>query len=61
MIKVLVSGAAGKMGIEVIKALKKETDMKLVGAVDIAQVGIDAGEDAGVGPAGVEISKNSNV
>jgi 4-hydroxy-tetrahydrodipicolinate reductase len=58
MIKVLVSGAAGKMGREVIKALKKETDMKLVGAVDIAQVGIDAGEDAGVGPAGIEISKN---
>jgi 4-hydroxy-tetrahydrodipicolinate reductase len=58
MIKVLVSGAAGKMGREVIKALKKETDMKLVGAVDLAQVGIDAGEDAGVGPAGVEISKN---
>jgi 4-hydroxy-tetrahydrodipicolinate reductase len=58
MIKVLVSGAAGKMGTEVIRALKKETDMKLVGAVDIAQIGIDAGEDAGVGPAGVEISKN---
>jgi 4-hydroxy-tetrahydrodipicolinate reductase len=58
MIKVLISGAAGKMGREVIKAVKKETDMKLVGAVDIAQVGIDAGEDAGIGPIGIEISKD---
>ncbi len=58
MIKVLVSGAAGKMGREVVKAVKKEADMKLVGAVDIAQVGIDAGEDAGIGPLGIEISKD---
>jgi 4-hydroxy-tetrahydrodipicolinate reductase len=58
MIKILINGAAGKMGREVVKAVKKEADMKLVGAVDIAQVGIDAGEAAGIGPAGVEISKD---
>jgi 4-hydroxy-tetrahydrodipicolinate reductase len=58
MLKILVSGAAGKMGSEVIKAVKKEKDLILVAAVDIAQVGIDAGEDAGVGPLGVEISKD---
>jgi len=58
MIKVLVSGAAGKLGREVVKALSKETDMKLVGAVDIAQVGIDAGTDAGIAPTGIEITKD---
>lgn len=58
MIKVLVSGAAGKLGREVVKALTKENDMKLVAAVDIAQVGIDAGLDAGIGPIGFEITKD---
>jgi 4-hydroxy-tetrahydrodipicolinate reductase len=58
MIKVLINGAAGKMGREVVKAVKKEADIKLVGAVDIAQVGIDVGEDAGIGPLGIEISKD---
>lgn len=58
MIKVLISGAAGKLGREVVKAVNKETDMKLVGAVDIAQVGIDVGEDAGIGPIGIEIAKD---
>lgn len=46
------------MGREVIRAVKAESDMRIIGAVDIAQVGIDAGMDAGVGPLGVEISKD---
>jgi len=46
------------MGMEVIRAIKKETDIKLVAAVDVAQVGIDAGMDAGVGPSGMQISKD---
>lgn len=46
------------MGREVIRAVKAESDMQIVGAVDIAQVGIDAGMDAGVGPIGIEISKD---
>jgi 4-hydroxy-tetrahydrodipicolinate reductase len=58
MLKILISGAAGKMGSEVIKAVKKENDMKIVAAVDVAQVGIDAGENAGVGPLEVEISRD---
>jgi 4-hydroxy-tetrahydrodipicolinate reductase len=33
-IKVLVNGAAGKMGREVIKAVSAENDLELVGAVD---------------------------
>ena len=58
MLKILVSGASGKMGSEVIKAVVKENDLKLVAAVDVVQVGIDAGENAGVGPLGIEISKD---
>ena len=58
MIKVIVNGAAGKMGGEVIRAIKKEKDIQLVGACDIEHVGIDAGEFAAVGPIGVEISKD---
>ncbi len=43
-IKVAVSGACGKMGQAVIKAVSAEADMKLVSAIDIANVGKDIGE-----------------
>ena len=43
MIRVLVSGACGKMGREVINAVSAAEDMTLVGAVDIANVGEDIG------------------
>ncbi len=55
-IKVLVSGAAGKMGREVIKAIIKEKDMEVVGAVDINETGIDAGTMAGIASLGVRIT-----
>jgi 4-hydroxy-tetrahydrodipicolinate reductase len=58
MIKVLISGASGKVGKEVVKAVAKEADMKLVAAVDITQVGADAGVNAGIAPLGVKISKD---
>jgi 4-hydroxy-tetrahydrodipicolinate reductase len=35
MIKVLVNGALGKMGSEVVKAVSKEKDLQLVGQIDI--------------------------
>jgi 4-hydroxy-tetrahydrodipicolinate reductase len=57
-IKILINGAAGKMGLEVVKAVSRESDLELVGAVDIAQVGIDAGALIGQKPAGIEISKD---
>ncbi|MFC1560252.1 4-hydroxy-tetrahydrodipicolinate reductase [Candidatus Margulisiibacteriota bacterium] len=50
MIKVIVNGAAGKMGSETVRAVSKEKDMKLVGACDTKNVGADAG--------GVKISKD---
>lgn len=56
MIKVLVSGAAGKMGREVVKAIVKDPETQLVGAVDKFGVGQDAGELAGIGAQGVVIS-----
>jgi len=57
-IKVIVNGAAGKMGREVVKAVSKEKDMELVGAVDLKEVGVDAGTVAGVVILGVQISDN---
>ena len=43
-IKVAVSGACGKMGQAVIKAVSTEDDIELVSAVDIANTGKDIGE-----------------
>jgi len=50
-IPVLVNGAAGKMGREVVKAVAQAADMTLVGAVDRSPtaIGQDAGELAGCG------------
>ena len=49
MIKVLVSGAAGRMGREVVKAVADDSQTELVGAVDRMFSGQDAGEVAGIG------------
>ena len=48
MIKVLVSGAAGRMGREVVKAIVNDDQTQLVGAVDKYAAGQDAGTLAGV-------------
>jgi len=48
-IRVLVSGAGGRMGREVVKAVHSADDMELVGAVDPFFAGQDAGELAGLG------------
>lgn len=48
VIRVVVSGAAGRMGRTAIRAIAREPDMLLVGALDRDQaVGRDAGEQAG--------------
>lgn len=44
MIRVLVSGAAGRMGSEVVRAVLAETDLKLVCAVDPGRAGEPVGE-----------------
>ncbi|MGK7914923.1 MAG: 4-hydroxy-tetrahydrodipicolinate reductase [Prochloraceae cyanobacterium] len=56
-IPVVVNGAAGKMGREVIKAVSQAEDMVLIGAVDRnpEYIGQDAGEVAGYEPVEVPI------
>ncbi|MGB3510974.1 MAG: 4-hydroxy-tetrahydrodipicolinate reductase [Microcoleaceae cyanobacterium] len=50
-IPVIVNGAAGKMGREVVKAIANATDMTLFGAIERSQeyIGQDAGDLAGCG------------
>ncbi|MEI6520841.1 MAG: 4-hydroxy-tetrahydrodipicolinate reductase [bacterium] len=55
-LKVLVVGACGKMGREVVKAITAADGMSVVAAVDAANVGADAGDIAGISLLGVKIS-----
>jgi 4-hydroxy-tetrahydrodipicolinate reductase len=55
MIPVVVTGAAGRMGREVVRAVMAAEDMQLAGAVDPVAEGQDVGEIAGVGKAGIRI------
>lgn len=57
-INVIVNGACGKMGCEVVKAISRESDIRLAGAVDILNEGIDVGEIAGIGKSGVNVTKD---
>jgi 4-hydroxy-tetrahydrodipicolinate reductase len=57
-ITVLVSGAAGRMGQEVVRAIKGETDLRLVGAVDVTRVGEDIGTVCGLGVNGIKIGSD---
>jgi 4-hydroxy-tetrahydrodipicolinate reductase len=54
-IRVLVAGAAGRMGREVVRAVCGQEDMELVGAVDQAQVGEEAARVAGLDVRSVSI------
>ena len=54
-IRVLVCGACGKMGRAVVQAVSAQDDMLLAAAVDVALVGEDAGEVAGVGTLDVPV------
>jgi 4-hydroxy-tetrahydrodipicolinate reductase len=55
-IRVLVVGAAGRMGSEVVRAISKADDITLVGAVDRNRLGEDAGAVAGSSPGGIAIT-----
>ena len=57
-IRVVVSGAYGRMGREVMKTVSAQEDLSLVGAVDKAGVGTDVFALTGVGGTGVVISSN---
>ncbi len=59
MIKVIVAGAAGRMGCRLVALIKDSTALMLAGAVEGKghhALGEDAGEVAGVGRAGVPIT-----
>lgn len=55
MVRVLVSGACGRMGQAVVKAVMEDTELELVGAVDL-KGGMDAGELVGMGRNGVIVA-----
>ncbi|HIE13160.1 MAG TPA: 4-hydroxy-tetrahydrodipicolinate reductase [Desulfotomaculum sp.] len=55
MIKVVVTGAAGRMGREVVRAVSRTPGMTVAGAVDLGHNGEDAGSHAGIGPLGVVV------
>ena len=54
-IRVAVAGAAGRMGRTVVSAVHGDPETEVVAAVDIAGIGEDAGDLAGVGPLGVAV------
>jgi len=55
LIKVVVTGAAGRMGREVVRAVSNTPGMGVVGAVDPGHAGEDAGVLAGIKPLGVAV------
>lgn len=56
MIHVLVNGAGGRMGSEVVRTLSMEEGLQLTGAVDPTHAGEDAGDVCGTGRNGVIIA-----
>ncbi|HOG53756.1 MAG TPA: 4-hydroxy-tetrahydrodipicolinate reductase, partial [Bacillota bacterium] len=54
-IRVMVTGACGKMGREVVKAVSAQQDMQLVGAVDRTGCGDDIGRVCGLGELGIKV------
>lgn len=60
MIKVMVCGAYGKMGREVLRAVYNDEQLSLVGAVDVKSKRDDAGELIGVGKVGIIVENDLN-
>ncbi len=56
LIKVAVSGAAGKMGRNVVSAIAGSEDLQLTGAIDLMEIGADAGKLAGLDPLGITVT-----
>ena len=58
MIRVLVCGAYGKMGREVLKAVHKDEHLSLVGAVDVNSDFVDVGDLIGTSKIGVVVGND---
>ena len=56
MIEVLVNGAAGRMGSEVVRSVMAEEGLEMAGAVDPGAAGKDLGEVVGCGHNGITIA-----
>lgn len=58
MIRVIVCGAYGKMGREVLKAIHSDTQLSIVGAVDVKSDFIDIGDLIGAGKTGIIVGND---
>ena len=58
MIRVLVSGANGRMGREVLKAISQDAEWQIVATVDIKAAWEDVGEILGLGKSGVKLESD---
>ncbi len=58
MIRVLVNGAAGKMGRAMSAGLLQAEDLQIVAAVDQTCIGMDVGDLCGAGPIGVMVESD---
>ncbi len=59
MVKAVVTGAAGRMGTQIVRLVRATEGMALSGAVErpgAPQVGQDAGVVAGIGPVGISVA-----
>ena len=50
MIRVMVNGAGGKMGREVVKAVHADSELTMIGGIDPSKEGEDVGTVAGIEP-----------
>ena len=50
MIRVMVNGAGGKMGREVVKAVHADSELTMIGGIDPSKAGQDVGTVAGIEP-----------
>ncbi|MBD2104268.1 4-hydroxy-tetrahydrodipicolinate reductase [Leptolyngbya sp. FACHB-261] len=55
-IPVVINGATGKMGREVVKAVSQAPDLNLLGVVGRTHIGEDVGEVVGIGPIEVPVT-----
>jgi Dihydrodipicolinate reductase len=54
-VRVAVTGACGRMGREVVRAVHEADGLELAAAVDRSQVGEDAGKVCGLGKLGIPV------
>ncbi|WP_409199661.1 4-hydroxy-tetrahydrodipicolinate reductase [Methanobrevibacter sp. DSM 116169] len=64
MIKVAISGAAGRMGSGIIKKIQEQEDIEVVAAIEMPNSpleGQDIGEKIGIGPIGIKIMPSNKM